>query len=202
MNKKEIISKAEEFVKEKMKNYDPGHDWSHVERVRNLAGIINSDLRADPFILDLAAILHDSADSKFPGGTRYDEIVNFLESSGQSAITARLINVIRNISFSNKNPEGDLNDPVYLVLQDADRLDAIGAIGVARAFSYGSYRKNKLYEPGDEHGGKPGTTIHHFYDKLLKLTELMNTEEGRRLAEERHRFLEKFLQQFYKEWNS
>jgi uncharacterized protein len=110
-----------------------------------------------------------------------------------------ILNAIKNVSFSNKNPSGELRDPVLLVLQDADRLDAIGAVGIARAFSYGGFRNNPVYIPLDDTGKLPPSTISHFYDKLLKLKDLMNTSAGSKLAEERHRFLEIFLERFYGE---
>jgi uncharacterized protein len=109
--------------------------------------------------------------------------------------------VIRNVSFSNKLPSGNQNDPLLLILQDADRLDAIGAIGIARAFNYGGYRNNPIYVPGDQKGMKNQSTIGHFYDKLLKLKVMMNTPTGSHIAEERHLYLEKFMEQFYKEWD-
>jgi uncharacterized protein len=109
-----------------------------------------------------------------------------------------VIQVIRNVSFSKKNPSGNLTDPVLLILQDADRLDAIGAIGVARAFNYGGFRNNVIYDPDIEH--RTPSTISHFYEKLLVLKYRMNTLTAKRLAVERHEFLEIFLKQFYKEW--
>lgn len=203
MNKDGIIKRAEDFAKDRMKNFDPGHDWWHVLRVRRLAEHINIvEKSADPFILDIAAILHDVSDSKFnKDNGSYEDIRRFLISAGLKESENQVINAISNISFSNRNPVGDLKDPVFRILQDADRLDAIGAIGVARAFSYGSYKGNKLYEPSDNRMGNQGTTIHHFYDKLLKLKDLMNTDAGKELASERHRFLEIFLKQFYEEWD-
>lgn len=203
MEKDMIIRKAEDFAKENMKNYDPGHDWWHIKRVRHIAESINSsEGSADPFILDLSAILHDVADSKFSRtDDKYSEIEKFLSSIGSDELKLTVLNAIRNISFSNKNPSGDLKDPVFLILQDADRLDAIGAIGIARAFSYGSSVNNPIHLPPDENGYLAPSTIRHFYDKLLKLKDLMNTECGKKMAEERHNFLNSFLEQFYKEWD-
>jgi uncharacterized protein len=201
MNSEDIIRKAEEFARIAMKDYDGGHDWQHIERVRKLAGHINGvEKIADPFILDVAAILHDCADSKFNSiQNAYDGIKDFLDSVELSLEKDHILNAIKNVSFSNKNPSGELRDPVLLVLQDADRLDAIGAVGVARAFSYGGFRNNPVYIPPDETGKLPPSTISHFYEKLLKLKDLMNTSGGRQLAEERHRFLEIFLERFYRE---
>lgn len=205
MDKEKIIKAAEKFAKERMKNYDSGHDWFHIERVRRLASFINSEEQlADPFILDIAAVLHDAADFKFlktEPEKAYDQIIELLNKNGLGYYCKRLIDAIKNVSFSNKNRSGDLNDPVLLVLQDADRLDAIGAIGVARAFNYGGFRNNAIYIPPDKNGSLNPSSVAHFYEKLLKLKDLMNTSSGKRLAEERHAFLESFLKQFYREWD-
>lgn len=197
-----IIALAEAYAKDKMKLYDPGHDWWHVLRVRKLSISINMiENIADPLILDLAAILHDVADSKFNNSEAYAELENFLESTGVPGLNDRLPGIIKNVSFSNKNKSGNLSDPVLMVLQDADRLDAIGAIGIARAFSYGSSRNNPIYLPPDEHGAMEPSTVRHFYDKLLRIKDLMNTDTGRKMAGERHKFLDTYLEQFYREWN-
>lgn len=201
MNKEVQIIRTEEFVRENLRHYDSGHDWWHIERVRKLARYINErEFSVDPFILDIVVLLHDSADSKFAGNNieaGYSAIGRFMDENGLEEIRDRVLNVIRNSSFSKKNPSGDLNDPLLLVLQDADRLDAIGAIGIARAFNYGGYRNNPIHNPGDD----SKSTIQHFYDKLLLLKDGMNTKTAKELAEERHEFLELFLREFYKEWN-
>ena len=202
MNRDEIIRLTEEFVKQNLKSYDSGHDWWHIERVRKLALFINKqEAIADPFTLEIAALLHDSVDSKFAGDDfeqGYVIIGEFLDETGLTKIKEQVIGVIRNVSFSNKNPSGNLTDPVLLIIQDADRLDAIGAIGVARAFNYGGFRNNVIYDPEVEH--RTPSTISHFYEKLLVLKYRMNTLTAKRLAAERHDFLETFLKQFYKEW--
>jgi uncharacterized protein len=205
MNRKEQTDLTEVFVREKAKNFDSAHDWWHVMRVRNTALYINEqEILADPFMLEIAALLHDSADSKFTGTyaeEAYHTIGDFMTANGMAAIKDQVIEVIRNVSFSNKNPEGNLKDPVLLILQDADRLDAMGAIGIARVFNYGGFRNNPIYIPGDRLAIRNESSIAHFYDKLLKLKELMNTPTARLLAEERHAFLGKYLEQFYKEWD-
>lgn len=202
MDHETIISRAESYAKDKMKNYDPGHDWWHIQRVRKTAALINSvEKSADFFMLDLAAILHDVADSKFNTGEAYSGIETFLAEAGLSGISPRIIEAIRNVSFSNQNRSGNLSDPLYMILQDADRLDAIGAIGIARAFSYGSSKNNPIYLPPDEHGKMEPSTIRHFYDKLLILKDLMNTDTAKKIAEERNDFLMTFLKQFYREWS-
>lgn len=206
MNRNETTLMTEEFVRQRMAGYDSGHDWWHIERVRRIAKFINEkEALADPFTLEIAALLHDSADSKFAGndtGDAYALIEEFMINTGLNAIKDRVIEVIRNVSFSKKDPSGNLNDPVLLILQDADRLDALGAIGIARAFNYGGFRNNVIYIPGDQSTVKSQSTIGHFYDKLLKLKDMMNTSTGRRMAEERHLYLENYLEQFYREWRT
>jgi uncharacterized protein len=202
MNIDEVIKITEEFVRQNLKGYDSGHDWWHIERVRRIAKFINEEEAiADPFTLEIAVLLHDSADSKFAGDdveNGYAMIGKFMDNAGLNEIKDRVIEVIRNVSFSKKNPTGNLSDPVLLILQDADRLDAIGAIGIARAFNYGGFRNNLIYSPDVEH--PLPSTISHFYEKLLVLKYRMNTLAAKRLAAERHEFLETFLKQFYKEW--
>jgi uncharacterized protein len=204
MNRNEIIKLTEEFARQRMTDYDSGHDWWHIERVRKLSEYINNiESMADPFTLEIAAILHDTTDSKFRN-EEYDKgnevLGNFMDIQGLAAIKDQIIEVIKNVSFSTKNPSGNLKDPVLLIIQDADRIDAIGAVGIARAFNYGGFRNNPIYIPGENSGGTSKSTIGHFYDKLLKLKDMMNTTTGRIIAEERHKFLEKYLEQFYNEW--
>jgi len=208
MNKNDQILMTEEFVKANLIGYDSGHDWWHIERVRKMAAFINElEALADPFIVDVTALLHDTADSKFASGKKengYTLIGDFMDMNGMSELKDRVINVIKNVSFSSKNKTDNADDPLLYVIQDADRLDAIGAIGVARAFNYGGFRNNKIYDPAvlDPEGNNgTSSTISHFYEKLLLLKYRMNTLTAKRLADERHEFLEVFLTQFYKEWN-
>jgi uncharacterized protein len=204
MNRIDQILMAEEFVKQNLKGYDSGHDWWHIERVRKLSLFINEMERlADPFLVEVTALLHDTADSKFADGNTekgYLLISEFMEKAGLSEFREQVLHVIKNISFSNKNKHGNADDPLLWVIQDADRLDAIGAIGIARAFNYGGFRNNAIYIPDEVSLGNSRSTIGHFYDKLLRLKEMMNTPTGRRLAEERHDYLEKYLEQFFCEW--
>ncbi|MCX6253291.1 MAG: HD domain-containing protein [Bacteroidia bacterium] len=213
MNMDELIKMTEAFVRQNMTGYDSGHDWWHVERVRKLALFINEqEAIADPFTLEIAALLHDSVDSKFAGNDfeqGYVMIMEFLDKIGLTEIKEQVIGIIRNVSFSNKNPSGNLTDPVLLIIQDADRLDAIGAIGIARAFNYGGFRNNIIYNSDldlsrdalqENHPDRTSSTISHFYEKLLVLKYRMNTLTAKRLAVDRHDFLEVFLKQFYKEW--
>ena len=214
MNRNEQILLTKEFVKTNLKDYDSGHDWWHIERVRKLASFINEmEQLEDPFIVEITALLHDTADSKFAGENKeqgYQLIDDFMEKSGMADIKDRVTSVIKKVSFSSKNSREETEDPLLWVIQDADRLDAIGAIGIARAFNYGGFRNNKIYDPniinienGEKEFSKPGSTstISHFYEKLLLLKSRMNTPTAKRLAEERHEFLELFLKQFYSEWN-
>jgi uncharacterized protein len=195
------IKLTEIFVKENLKDYDSGHDWWHIERVRKLSAYINKEESlADPFIVDITALLHDTADSKFKGAVidkGYQIIIEFLEKIGLAEMNDRILGVIKNISFSSRYKAEKSSDPLLWVIQDADRLDAIGAIGVARAFNYGGFRNNKIFDP--ETG--TASTISHFYDKLLLLKGMMNTSTGKKLAVERHEYLETFLKQFYSEWD-
>jgi uncharacterized protein len=214
MQRKDQILMTEEFVRKNLKGYDSGHDWWHIERVRKLALYINEiEALADTFTVEITALLHDSADSKFAGENSeqgYLLISEFIDRSGMSEIGDQVLNVIKNISFSNKSKHLNPDDPLLWVIQDADRLDAIGAIGIARAFNYGGFRNNKIYNPevinseetikGARQTGTT-STISHFYEKLLLLKYRMNTLTAKRLAAERHEFLEIFLKQFYKEWN-
>jgi uncharacterized protein len=208
MNRIDQILKTEEFVKANLKGYDSGHDWFHIVRVRKVAAYINGiEKLADPFIVDITALLHDTADSKFISGkieNGYAMIGDFMVENGMAEFKDRVINVIKNVSFSSKNKAENPDDPLLFVIQDADRLDAIGAIGVARAFNYGGFRNNKIYDPAiinTEGNDGTSSTVSHFYEKLLLLKYRMNTLTAKRLADERHEFLEIFLRQFYKEWN-
>lgn len=204
MNKEDKVIATINFVTKKSLSHDSGHDLWHIERVRKLAKYINSkENLADPFTLEIATLLHDTADSKFldtDPEMSYKSIEQFLEKNDMKGIKDHVIEIIKNVSFSNKNPSGNLEDPVLLILQDADKLDAIGAIGIARAFNYGGFRNNPIYIPGEKTGGNSRSTVGHFYDKLLKLKDMMNTETGRNLAIVRHQVLINFLEQFYIEW--
>ncbi|WP_263601408.1 MULTISPECIES: HD domain-containing protein [unclassified Chryseobacterium] len=212
MNK--LIENTVEFVKEKLKGAEAGHDWYHIERVWKLSKKIAETEDCDLEVVELAALLHDIADPKFHDG---DETValkvsrEFLENQQTSEnVIEKVLFIIKNISFKNR-AEAPENLPVELkIVQDADRIDAIGAIGVARTFNFGGFKNNLMYDPEikpklnmskDEYKKSNGTTINHFYEKLLLLKDLMNTRKGKEIAAERHRFMLQFLDQFYKEWN-
>lgn len=201
MNSESIIPYVEKFVRENLAGHDGGHDWWHIDRVRKLAlGICLSEGNDDPLVVELASLLHDIGDSKFNGGDREellmkaDQLLAGLGADEKSRNEILFIN--RNISFSKGGkPAG--TSAVFDIVQDADRLDAMGAVGIARAFNYGGFRNNPIYDPA----GEVPSTIAHFHEKLLKLKDLMNTRTGRRLAGERHRYMETFLERFYKDWN-
>jgi len=211
---KNLIENTVEFVKEKLKGAEAGHDWYHIERVWKLSKKIAETEDCNLEVVELAALLHDIADPKFHNG---DETLalkvsrEFLERHRTSEIVIeRVLFIIKNISFKNRG-EAPENVPVELkIVQDADRIDAIGAIGVARTFNFGGFKNNLMYDPEikpnlnmskEEYKKSDGTTINHFYEKLLLLKDLMNTRKGKEIAAERHDFMLQFLDQFYKEWN-
>ena len=202
------------FVKEKLEGAEAGHDWFHIERVWKLSKKIAEQEGGNLEVIELSALLHDIADPKFHNG---DETLalkisqNFLEEIHVNAeLIEQVLFVIKNISFKNR-AEAPENPPLELqIVQDADRLDAIGAIGIARTFNFGGFKNNLMYHPEikpnlgmnkEEYKKSNGTTINHFYEKLLLLKDLMNTETAKRIASERHDFMLQFLDEFYKEWN-
>lgn len=202
------------FVKEKLEGAEAGHDWFHIERVWKLSKKIAEKEGGNLEVIELSALLHDIADPKFHNG---DETLalkisqNFLEEIHVNAkLIEQVLFVIKNISFKNR-AEAPENPPLELqIVQDADRLDAIGAIGIARTFNFGGFKNNLMYHPEikpnlgmnkEEYKKSNGTTINHFYEKLLLLKDLMNTETAKKIASERHNFMLEFLDEFYKEWN-
>jgi uncharacterized protein len=207
----EIISEVEGFVREAVRQYDSGHGWSHIERVVRLALYIQQcEGRGDRFTVELAALLHDVGDHKFAVHDGPAEIRALLGRLGVDAsVTDEVVNINENISFSRGRIMTAKSAELQIV-QDADRLDAMGAVGIARAFSYGGFKGREIYDPRAGLPGQPGvssssrnsaSTIHHFYDKLLLLRNLMNTATGRMLADERHDFMVNFLDQFLREWD-
>jgi uncharacterized protein len=215
MNEHLIISNTISFVKKTLKHAEGGHDWFHIERVYKNALLIAKDESVDLFIVSLGALLHDIADAKFYDG---DESVGprvareFLESQAVNESTIEHIeNIIKHISFKNSlSSDKKFNSPELMVIQDADRLDAIGAIGISRCFNYGGFKNRALYNPKiapnlnmtkEEYKKSSTPTINHFYEKLLLLKDKMNTETGKQIAAKRHEYMEQFLQQFFDEWN-
>ena len=209
----DIITKTIDFVKTQLQDAEGGHDWFHIERVWKNADTIAKGERCDQEIVALAALLHDIADSKFHSG---DETVgpqvarNWLVSKGYpKEKLEHVIAIIENVSYKGGHNERNHSSIELNVVQDADRLDAMGAIGIARTFNYGGFKNRTIYDPDiapnlnmskEEYKMSTAPTINHFYEKLLLLIELMNTATGKEIALERHRFMETFLDQFYAEW--
>jgi len=214
MEEKNLITKTELFVRETLKNSESGHNWFHIERVWKNAKHIGQAENVNMLIVQLAALLHDIADSKFHNG---DETIGpriakkFLEEQEvDNEIIDHVVKIIENMSFRSAYDKPSFISKELQVVQDADRLDAIGAIGIARAFHFGGYKNREIYDPKvppdlnmNKEAYKKSTapTINHFYEKLLLLKDKMNTITGKQMAEERHVFMEKYLQQFYAEWN-
>lgn len=208
-----LIDKTIAFVKEKLDNAEGGHDWFHIERVYKNSILIAQEEDCDLTVVKLGALLHDIADSKFHDG---DETIGpktaraFLESENVFEETINhVINIIENISFKGGNFENKFSSKELEIVQDADRLDAIGAIGIARTFNYGGFKNRALYNPSiapnlnmskEEYKNSNSPTLNHFYEKLLLLKDKMNTATGKKIALERHKYMENFLSQFYAEW--
>jgi uncharacterized protein len=214
MNHSELINNTIRFVKEQLENAEGGHDWFHIQRVYKNALTIASEEKCDLVVVKLGALLHDIADSKFHDG---DETIGpnrarlFLESENVAHETiAHVIAIVENISFKGGNFEKTFHSIELDIVQDADRLDAIGAIGIARTFNYGGFKNRPLYNPNippktrmtkEEYKKNEGPTLNHFYEKLLLLKDKMNTKKGRDLSNARHQFMEHFLSEFYSEWD-
>ena len=214
LEEQNIIDACAVYVKKELEIGEKGHDWWHIQRVWHTARVITVTEPSNPFVVELAALLHDIADSKFHGG---DEEIgprkaeSFLKSMNvQPTIIEHIVDIIRHISFKGGNHHRDFDSPELKVVQDADRLDAMGAIGIARAFHYGGYKNRLLYHPDiqpnrnmtkEEYKKSDAPTINHFYEKLLLLRDRMNTPTGKALAERRHAFMEQFLREFHSEWH-
>lgn len=216
MNEKEIIAATVDFVKDTLQGAEGGHDWWHIYRVwTNAKLIMLTEPGADGFVVELASLLHDIAEAKFHNG---DEEIgprtarNFLFSlSVSTEVIDHVENIVRHVSFKNSLQAGmPWTSSELKIVQDADRLDAIGAIGIARTFNYGGHIGRSLYDPDiqinstmskEEYKKSTSPTINHFYEKLLLLKDMMNTHTGKKLATERHNFMVSFLEQFSAEWN-
>ena len=208
------IQNTIEFVKQKLEGAEAGHDWFHIERVWKLSKKIAETENCNSEVVELSALLHDIADPKFHDGDETlalkisRELLEKLKVDDN--VIEQVLFIIKNISFKNRD-EAPKDLPVELkIVQDADRIDAIGAIGIARTFNFGGFKNNLMFHPDiepklnmskDEYKKSDGTTINHFYEKLLLLKDLMNTDEGKKIAGQRHEFMLLFLDQFYKEWN-
>lgn len=213
MNDDKLIAATAHFVCQTLEGAEAGHDWWHIERVWNNAKQIAQTESVDMLVVELAALLHDIADSKFHGGD--EELgpkvaANFLESMDVDPHKIEHIQqIIQNMSFKASLGSVSFYSKELEVVQDADRLDAIGAIGIARAFTYGGFKNRELYNPNippqlnmskEAYKNSTAPTINHFYEKLLLLKDKMNTDTARVLADQRHRYMLGYLEQFYAEW--
>ena len=209
-----IIDKTCRFVEEKLAGEGSGHDWWHIYRVWNLAKNIAGQEGANLIIVELSALLHDIADWKFHNG---DDSIGpklveqfLVENQVERRVIDPVIEIITSISYKGAGVPTPMNTLEGKVVQDADRLDAIGALGIARTFAYGGHKNRLIYHPEEkpvlhqsfeDYKKNQGHTINHFYEKLLLLKDRMNTASGKRLAEARHQFMQAYLDQFYKEWD-
>lgn len=208
-DQRQIIERTAQYVKNELYEAEGGHDWYHVKRVwKNAVYIAKKEEKGDLFIIELAALLHDIADAKFHNGDETigprlaEEFLNSIQVPEE--VIDHVIKIIENISFRKRHHEKTLESIELRIVQDADRLDAIGAIGIARVFNFGGFMNRPIYENTGNGNGSSGTlnrhTIGHFYDKLLLLSGMMNTQTAKAMAAERHEFMVRFLEQFYKEW--
>ncbi|MBO6792618.1 MAG: HD domain-containing protein [Balneolaceae bacterium] len=209
-----IITKTENFVRNELEGEGSGHDWWHIHRVRNTALMLAEKEAADLFVVELAALLHDIADHKFHNG---DDTVGpkvageWLEGlSVEAEIIKHVQEIIRDLSFKGAKVATPMRTIEGKVVQDADRLDAIGAIGIARAFAYGGHKNRELYNPEksptqhtsfDAYKNDAGPTVNHFYEKLFLLKDRMNTETGKSIAQERHEYMKAYIDRFNAEWD-
>lgn len=214
MNKRSIIKQTEEYARKTLQGESSGHDFWHVYRVWKMAQHIGKKEKANMFLVELAALLHDIADYKFHGG---DEEIGlrtaekWLKSLKVDQETIEHVKqIIRNASFKGAGVKTKMKTIEGKIVQDADRLDAIGAIGIARTFAYGGNKGSIMYDPKvkpimygsfEEYKRNTPPTITHFYEKLLLLKNLMNTKTAKEIAEGRHKYMEEFLKKFYKEWD-
>lgn len=208
------IQQTVEYVQNELAHDRTGHDWWHIERVWKLAKTIGTAEGADMQVVELAALLHDIADYKFHKGDHSvgpKKAHKWLESLGiDQTVIDHVVQIIANLSFSSGLQGKQVTSIEGMVVQDADRLDAIGAVGIARCFVYGGSKGHEMYNPhipprtelsAEEYKKDTGTQINHFYEKLLLLKDRMNTKTAKSMAEKRHSFMEQFLEEFYKEWS-
>lgn len=209
--KREIVFSTEMFVRQKLENDGSGHDWWHIYRVRNLALKIAETEGGDSFTVEMAALLHDIDDWKITGNSEQNQVKNWLNKLGTDEETSgNILEIIEQVSFKGAGVETIPSTPEAKIVQDADRLDAIGAIGIARTFAYGGSKGRLIYNPDikpenhvdfEAYKKNNGPTINHFYEKLLLLKDRLNTVTARRIAEKRHQFMESFLEEFFREWH-
>jgi len=213
-DKKEVINKVINYLGSNFKNEDTGHDYWHFIRVWKMAKKIAEAEGGDLFIIELGALLHDIADWKFNNGTNevgIEKAKILLKDFGVSEeIIENVCHIIDNVSFKGAKVKNYIATIEGKIVQDADRLDAIGAIGIARAFAYGGGMGREIYNPDikprmhasfEEYKNSKGTSINHFYEKLLLLKNMLNTKTAKKIAEKRHKFMKDYLVQFFKEWD-
>lgn len=209
----EKIDQIRQIVRDKFSDQEGSHDWFHIERVCNLAIYIQEKEGGDRTVVELAALLHDISDHKYNGGdwtagaSMAEELMRKIGFT--SEIIDKVAQIITHVSFKGANVIDDVESIEAKIVQDADRLDAIGAIGIARAFSYGGSKNRPLYHPEvepvlhtskEEYAKSVSHTVNHFYEKLFLLKDLMKTNTGKELAEKRHNLMQKFIADFYEEW--
>ena len=213
MEKSEVIMQTEAYIRKTLEGDGTGHDWWHICRVRNIALTIAREEKADLYIVELGALLHDVADWKFHEGNTSVGPRKAREWLSSLQVDPRVIDAVAHIveyvSFKGAGVASAMNTLEGKVVQDADRLDAIGALGIARCFAYGGSKGRALYNPElqaemhasfEAYKNNTSSSVHHFYEKLLLLKDRMNTATGKQLAEQRHHYMEQYLKQFYAEW--
>ena len=214
MNQKKNIDQTIRYVKGVLSGAEGGHDWWHILRVWNLSKHIAESEEVDSYVVELGALLHDIADSKFHDGDEElgpEKARDFLFSINvEEKVIRHIENIVENISFKGGKLKQTFKSPELDVIQDADRLDALGAIGIARTFNYGGFKNREIYNPAikpdlnmskEEYKNSTAPSINHFHEKLLLLKDRMNTETGRKLASKRHDFMVEYLNEFYREWD-
>lgn len=214
MEENEIVEKVEKYIKEQSYNESSGHDWWHIKRVYNLALKINEKENADKFTIEMIALLHDIFDKKFSNGDIRENLIKLLDKMGilKEIDDEKLENIlfsIENLSFNGGFSKVEISKEGQIV-QDSDRIDAIGAIGIARVFAYNGKKGNPIYDPDvgiieikseEEYRNLKRHAINHFYEKLLKVKDTMNTDEGKNIAIKRTEYMEEYLKEFYDEWD-
>ncbi len=209
-----IITSIEDNIAKQFEGEASGHDWHHIQRVRKMAQFIHLYEGGNSAVIDLIAILHDISDYKFNGGDAYKggdiSFQIIIENGGSIELAQYVKDSVNNISYKGANVSTSIINLETQIVQDADRIDAIGAIGIGRTFAYGGSKGNPMYEPDlkpvlhatfEEYKSSKGTTINHFYEKLLLLKDRMNTKTGKEIAKERTLYMQQFLDQFLAEWN-
>jgi uncharacterized protein len=214
MDYSEVIRKTEQFIASEFQLEGSGHDWFHIDRVRKMAVRIGIEENCDLFVTEMAALLHDLDDWKLSNSNegKLSKTENWLAQLNiDSAVALHILKIIEDVSYKGAGTETPVRSAEAAVVQDADRLDAIGAIGIARTFAYGGHKNRLIYDPEvpsvwhqnfQEYKDSSAPTINHFYEKLLLLKDRMNTKSAQPIAEERHRFMEHYLDQFFGEWSA